>query len=81
MKGYRKTTPLVRDAFKEVQKFFPAVCLLLYLPDGRWQFLDQDGEAPTFPNTLDVSVLEAAADSILDTPALFYDETAFVREE
>lgn len=70
--------PEIAAAFREVQRFFPDVCLVVYLPDARWIFMDADGDSPSFAKSgISQEVLDNAADSVSHCPALFFDETAY----
>ena len=61
----------VQKALEHVRQFFPNVNTVLYGTDGRWLFLDGI-EAPNFEGySIDVSILEQAADSVNFLPAVF----------
>jgi hypothetical protein len=75
-------TPEIQAAFREVQRHFPQVNVVLFLPDGTWRYFDTNGEMPSFhrwidPRWIDIDILEAALDSLGETPlpAVFIDST------
>jgi len=65
----------VLKALNHVRKFFPDVMMVVFNSAGRWQYLTEDFNAPTFSDKIDVGILEDAANavdnSIIGFPAVF----------
>lgn len=54
----------VQEALRHIQSLFPEVTQVFYGADGRWQYLDDEFEAPLFGDEpVDVSLLEDAANA------------------
>lgn len=63
---------LINLAFEEVQRVFPAVTTVTFDEHGRWVYLTDSDEAPSFDNTnIDMDLLDDASNSVLDLPATF----------
>ena len=62
-----KATGKVLAALLHVRQFHPKVIAVVYLPDTRWRFVDEDGEAPTFGDNIDVGILEDAQNEVDNT--------------
>jgi hypothetical protein len=65
------TSSPIEKALGHVREHHPEVTLMVVNSDGRWQFMDDDFNAPAFGAGIDVSILEAAADSLPTLPAVF----------
>jgi hypothetical protein len=50
----------VIEAFKRIRSYNVLVTTVLYLPNGKWLFFDEEGEMPRFPMIADVGFLEDA---------------------
>lgn len=51
-------------ALEHVRLFHPEVCIVIFSKDGRWLYMDQDFNIPIFSDSIDIAILEAAADSL-----------------
>lgn len=63
----------VRAALDHVRSIYPQVTQVLYGRDARWQFFDDEFEAPEFKDGdgIDTSILEQAAAVVESLPAAF----------
>lgn len=53
----------IKEAFLHVQSMVPCVVAVVYDDEGRWAYLTESGEVPTFKGKgIDVSLLEEASD-------------------
>lgn len=69
---------LVQLALLHVNDLFPAVDHVVYTATGRWLFIDESGDMPSFSEAdIDLDLLERASDSVRGFPAVF----ALVTEE
>lgn len=60
-----KTPEKVTAALLHVQQHLPQVVQVVYLRDGRWRYMDEEGEAPSFAGkAISVRLLEDAADAV-----------------
>ena len=66
-----KFTKEVYDALVHVRQFHPDVEIVVYTSDGRWHYVTEDFNLPTFDPKIDVGILEDAADSLEQFPAVF----------
>ena len=63
----------VEEALNHVREFHPEITQVLYLRNGTWLFLDEDGEAPSFEgDDLDMAILETAFDMVDDQLPVIY---------
>lgn len=51
-------------AFAHVSQYYPNVCFVVFNPEGRWQYMDENFKAPIFDGKINVSILEEAADEV-----------------
>lgn len=69
-----KTPPMpkaVKTALLHVRSHFPRVSMVVFNSNERWQYLDEDFDAPFFRDKVDTAILEAAMDSVKTLPAVF----------
>jgi hypothetical protein len=64
-------TPELFLAFAEVKNHFPTLSIVVIDRHGKWCYMDEDFGAFNFGDKIDVSLLEAASNSIQDTPFVF----------
>ena len=65
-------TPEIDKALCHVRQFFPDVCIVAFNTDGQWIYMTENFDTPNFDNVeIAISILEAAADSISELPAIF----------
>lgn len=62
----------VRTALIHVQSLYPEVDLILFGTGGEWRLMSGSLEPVAFDERIDTSILEDAAASIKELPALFY---------
>ena len=72
-----EVTPQLRAAMAHVKSIFPTLHIVVFNLNGRWQYMDTDFNAFKFDDRIDVSILEAASDSIDITPAVFCLDSDF----
>lgn len=60
-----------KEALQHVASHHPEVHSVVYGPDGRWLYFGDAFESPTFGDEIDIGLLEDAADSLDDLPAVF----------
>jgi hypothetical protein len=63
--------PEVRVALDHVRQYHPEVTQVFFGVDQRWVYCSDAFEAPEFNDSIDVSLLEAAADSVPMLPAAY----------
>lgn len=64
--------PAIQDAFNEVKKYHPEVCIVSYNTYGCWNFTDVNFDHPKeWSHLIDIGVLEAAMESLSEFPAIF----------
>lgn len=69
-------TPEVIAALAHVRTYFPDVTQVFFTCEQKWLYVSDDGEAPLFGGgPVDVSLLEAAVDSLDFFPAAFHYTT------
>ena len=61
----------VRKALNHIRKYYPDVCMVVFGSDSRWHYMTNTFDAPKFGKEIDVSILEAAADCLIDFPSVF----------
>ena len=61
----------VVKALNHVRSVFPNVNHVAYCADGRWLYMDENGNMPAFNGLIDVGILEDAADALDSFPAIF----------
>ena len=61
----------VIKAHSYVKIYHPDVIGVVYTSDTRWHFYNSDFEMPAFGEFIDVGILEDAADSVKEFPAVF----------
>lgn len=72
----KEATPVTR-ALDHVRVRFPDVTHVVYTREGKWVYMSDDGDSPSFNGRLhdmDIGLLEEAADHVSDTcgfPAVF----------
>ena len=72
MKTTKVLPKKVEIALNHVRTFFPDVCSVRFDKNVQWLYKTKYGEAPNFNNVnIDVSILEAAADSLTEYPIKF----------
>ena len=62
----------VQKALRHVNSLYPEVNQVFFGTDQRWLFCGEGFETPKFGKEVDVSLLEEAADSLIELPAAFY---------
>ena len=62
----------IRAAFDEVRKYRPDARMVLFNCEGKWNFMNKDGESIRWHPNIDTSILEDAADSLDSLPAFFH---------
>jgi hypothetical protein len=62
----------VKKAFNHVKSFHPEVTMVVFNKYGQWQFMDDNFDAPTFNEKIDMSLLEDACDSVIELPNIFH---------
>jgi len=60
-------------ALKHVQSVYPQVCMVVFSKDSKWQYMDEDFNAPVFDDRIDVGILEEAVDSIEVLPFIYQE--------
>ncbi len=68
-----KPTKEVLLALEHVRFFHPEVCIVIFSKDGRWLYMDEDFYIPIFSDSIDIGILEAAADSVNYLPYIYQD--------
>jgi hypothetical protein len=53
----------IRKALDHVHLHHPQITMVVFSSSGKWQFCDDDFDAPSFGKEIDVSLLEDAADA------------------
>lgn len=71
----------IRRALDHVRQYHPEVTQVVFLRDGRWLYMDDDGECPQFVKEVDVAILEEAADAVTKVPAAFAGPYPFDEDE
>lgn len=62
----------VKRAMEHVRLFHPEVCIVIFNKEGRWQYMDEDFNAPKFGKEMnDISLLEEASDSLSELPFIY----------
>jgi hypothetical protein len=62
----------VKRAMEYVRLFHPEVCIVIFNKEGRWQYMDEDFNAPKFGKEMnDISLLEEASDSLTELPFIY----------
>ena len=65
-------TQEVKKALDHVREFIPDVCIVAFNTDGQRQYFDEHWSSTTFEGmNIDTAILEDAADSITQLPAIF----------
>lgn len=54
------TPKLIVDAFTHVKSYLPEVKILIITREGQWCFMDDDFDAPAFPDEIDTNLLDLA---------------------
>ncbi len=67
----KKPTKELLTAIHHVKEFYPTVSIVVFNKEGRWNYMDEDFYSFVFDESIDVSILEAASDSITDLPYIF----------
>ncbi len=68
-------TPEVQAAINHVKQFHPTLAIVAFSIEGIWQYFDKEFNSFDFKDNIDVSILEAAVDSIHERPAIFQIES------
>lgn len=73
MAGKKKINMIkeVELAIKHVQKYHSDVEIMCINQQGLWQFFTENWDAPIFDARIDINVIQAAADSVLETPFIY----------
>lgn len=62
-------------ALDHVRGFYPEVTTVIFNKQGRWQYVDDDFDAPGFfAHSIDFNILQDAVDSVKSLPAVFQIE-------
>jgi len=64
-------TPEVQSAINHVKQFHPTLAIVAFSIEGTWQYFDEDFNSFVFDDKINVSILEAAVDSVSERPAIF----------
>lgn len=66
-----KPTKEIITALNHVRSVFPQVDIVIFTKEIQWLYLSSSGYVPKFDERIDISILEQAADSIDDFPAIY----------
>ena len=61
----------VKIALDHVRSIFPEVSMVVFNTDTRWQYMDDDFNAPKFDDRIDVGILENAVYDLVELPCVF----------
>jgi len=61
----------IMTALKYVNSIYPYVNQVFYGTDGRWLYCGEAFESPVFDDSIDVGILEDAADSVTNLPCCY----------
>lgn len=63
-------------AFSHVRSFYPEVTHVLFTREGKWLYMGDDGEMPTFCDQVNTGLLEDASD-VVDFPSVYFADEDF----
>lgn len=64
-------TKELKAAFEHIKTIHPDLSIAIFDKNGQWCYMDESFEAFTFDTNIDVSLLEAASDSIETLPFIY----------
>lgn len=64
-------TSELKKAIDHVKEFHPSLSMVIFNKEGQWQYMGEDFESFKFGDKIDVSILEAASDSIPYLPFIY----------
>ena len=66
-------THALKKAFNHIREKHPTVSIVIFDREGKWLYMDENFESFKFDDSIDVSILEEASDSIPVLPYIYQE--------